>query len=225
MFKVLQPSSSSNQEQNWKTTECPGQHFTIAEQFTYADFNQAIHSAYAGADRIVADTLAHVRAQRATSTVAEFRRQIEATADSLPSPNEPFTSAEADEWLEKFKRMTERLEALEAESKVHTGTVERLSRELEELRKQAPDIPKKAWLKKAGTRSLTFLNRWLKTGQGDCSRRGEGPHRVRARKRLIGAASYFCASPKAFGQCGDSRGSSRQAIPEVAVLYFRLKGR
>jgi hypothetical protein len=164
-FKALQPESRSNSAGNWKTSECPGRHFTTAEQFSHSDSNNAIHAAYSWADRIVADMLANMKAGRASGQFeSKFRQAIEIHADNLDKPGEPFTAKEADEWIAKFEEMSERLEALEAANGAQHARFEQMTRELDALRKQASDVPKRAWLKKVGNKFMDFVEGVLKEG-------------------------------------------------------------
>lgn len=152
---ICQPNSPSNNSSQWRTTECPGRHFTSPELYEHRDFPTAMGSIYAWVDRIVQD-LASAKAGQ-NGSVEQMRRSLEQAADSLPDPGTPFTETELDEWSAKFEALLQRLEKLEAENQLQRGQVDNLRRQLDELKKHGTAVPKRTWLKTAGHKVLDLL--------------------------------------------------------------------
>lgn len=157
-FSLLHPETEVNQSKSWRSVESPGRHFTTAETYEHAQFQQAFGSVYGWMDRVAEEVLLEAKAHNDTSLIDELRRNVEETADSLPEPDKPFTSQELEDWSQRLTSLLSRLSELELKSEIQNGRVEQLSRQLDELKKQGTTVPKRTWLKSAGNKILDLLD-------------------------------------------------------------------
>jgi hypothetical protein len=162
-FTLFHPRTEVNASASWKSVESPGRHFVATETYEHRDFDQALGSVYSWVDRVGEELVLGAKAHADTSMVDELRRNVEATADSLPDPDKPFSLEELEDWHAQFKRLMSRLSELERENEIQSGRVEQLGRELEQLKKQGTTMPKRTWLKTAGNKVLDLLDSTSKT--------------------------------------------------------------
>lgn len=157
-FVLMQPETQINSGAVWKTIESPGRHFITQQGYDHRDFDQALNAIYSWADRIVEELVLSAKAHNDTSLIDEMRHNVEATANGLSDPDKPFTEEELEDWSAQLTKLLARLTELERESEIQSGRVERLTRELEQLKKQGTTMPKRTWLRTAGNKVLDLLD-------------------------------------------------------------------
>lgn len=158
VFELLRPKSDVNPGAKWRTSESPGRYFAGTESYEHEQFNQAYSALYGWVDRVNEEVVLAAKSHIDGSLLAELRRNVEATADALPEPDKPFSRDELEDWSEQLKKLVARLRELEQKSEIQAGRVEQLTRELEQLKQQGTNIPKKTWLKTAGNKVLDLLD-------------------------------------------------------------------
>ena len=133
--------------------EAPGEHET-PEVFR-------LHSLDQVPERVYQWTL-HLRDElRATipiySDLAELRERVENhIKEHVSQPEAPFTKAEADEWREKLDTLVKRCEELEDQGQMTQQEIDRLNKEVENLKDNIEKYPKGIWLKTTATRLATI---------------------------------------------------------------------
>lgn len=151
-FELRQPASDANTSQSWKTTECPGRHFTSAEQYDHREYGAAVGCVYGWLQRLMEDLLVEERAN--ADQVADFRERLEQYAEELPNPETPFSPDEIEGWMAKFQGIIDRLSALEKDNQQLRASLSNVKHQLDNLARNGASVPKRTWLKVAGNKVM-----------------------------------------------------------------------
>jgi chromosome segregation ATPase len=139
----------------WTTLESPGNFLKSEEQYSLNDLNQVRGRINNWADRIIEELT--LSSKSPDEAIDQLRQNLNNYADELPNPDEPFSLEEANQWTQRLDDLVERMSQLEEESQIQRGQVNRLRREVDDLKQKILVTPKKAWVKSAGNKILNFL--------------------------------------------------------------------
>ncbi|MDP2983323.1 MAG: hypothetical protein Q8O92_08340 [Candidatus Latescibacter sp.] len=139
----------------WTVSEKPGDTFYSDEAKSYDTFEKALDRINTWIEHILEELSLSSAENRDNFGI--LRDRINEQAETLPDPDQPFNKAEAVVWERRLDNLVKQFEQLQKEQKVSQLQVYKLQSEVQKLKEQITNIPKRTWVKSAGLRVLRII--------------------------------------------------------------------
>jgi len=144
-------------DKTWHVFECPGKTFITGEETACNVFNDCIKRIRPWLTRLLEECVVNI--EEPAEILAHMRVNLEHQANELPKPDEPFGTEEALQWQQKLDSLVEELEKLKEANEIQDFEIGTLRKDLESLKNQVYNMPKKLWFLSAGNKILNALER------------------------------------------------------------------
>ncbi len=155
-FEIHQPSDWLG-HRGWKTVESPGESF-LSDEYDNIDSYEDCQERLEEWGRRLLEELAANR-DHGAEIFEGLRQRLDRNLEELSDPELPFEGDEAESWRSRITTFVEQLDDLKEKLELNELEVQKLGSEMEKLKDNIESVPKKSWVRAAGSRVLTLFER------------------------------------------------------------------